>query len=311
MQSFLDSRLVLVTGKGGTGKTTYAAALGRIKAAKGQRTVVCEVDAQRPAMVSVFDSEIEYTPREVLPNLSVCNLTWKEALGSYLERTVPISGLVKRILANEVVNRFLDFTPGSRELVIWSQLGQLCEQYDTVIVDMPASGHAYSLLAVLRQIQQLFKGGPVRERTDQLLALLRHPQTYLAFVCLPEEIVVNETIETFDKFKQHEWTQNPPFLFLNRGTRPTLTEDERALIQALSVQDLAPEAEEFVRAGRWESDLEAATQEATTRLLAHIDATPSVVPSRPNGGRQAQVVEHVAVHLGRDLGLTRRDVSWT
>ena len=215
-------------------------------------------------MAAVFDTDIAYIPREVHPNLSVCNLTWKDALGSYLERTVPVSGIVKRFLANEVVNRFLDFTPGSRELVIWSQLGQLCEQYDTVIVDMPASGHAYSLLAVLRQIQQLFRGGPVRERTDQLVALLNHPRTYLAFVCLPEEMVVNETIETFDKFQQHQWIQTRPVLFLNRGTRPTLTADERALIQALSTQSLTDAAEEFVRAGRWESGLETATDESIT-----------------------------------------------
>jgi anion-transporting ArsA/GET3 family ATPase len=133
--SLLDSRLLMVTGKGGVGKTTFAASLARLKAAKGQRTVLCEIDAQRPAMGSIFNCEVGYKPTEVSERLSVCNLTWTEALVTYLQRSLPVSGLVRRILDNEVVNRFLDFTPGSRELAILSRVGQLVESYDAVVIE--------------------------------------------------------------------------------------------------------------------------------------------------------------------------------
>ena len=307
----VDSRLVLVTGKGGTGKTTYAASIGRIKAAKGQRTIVCEIDSQRPAMPSIFGQSTAYEPQEVAPNLSVCNLTWTEALVTYLERSIPMSGIVRKILENEVVNRFLDFTPGSRELAILSRLGQLVEEYDAVVVDMPASGHALSLLVVLKSILQLFRAGPVRDRAQELGQLLEQKTTVIAFVALPEEMVINETLETMEKFKNKDLFGGEPIVLLNRGTIPSLTEDELDVMEYLNTLSLSSEAADFVRAGRWESGLERDTQESIERLADGFGFSPVLIPPRPAGGTQREVVQHVSVSLGRQVGLAKRDLSWT
>ena len=301
----------MVTGKGGTGKTTVAASLGRIKAAKGQRTVVCEIDVQRPAMASIFEQSIGYEPTNVAPNLDVCNLTWTEALVTYLERTIPMSIVIRKILDNDVVSRFLDFTPGSRELAILSRLAQLTEQYDAVVVDMPASGHAVSLLATIRSILQLFRAGPVRQRAQELSELLADAQTVLLFVALPEEMVVNETLETLARFKQKNLQGGQPIVLLNRGTAPTLTEDERELLAQLDRLALEDVAQEFVRAGRWERTLEDNTHIALQRLDDAFDGKPMVVSPRPAGGTQREVVEHVSVTLGRQVALSRRDLQWS
>ena len=99
---------------------------------------------------------------------------------------------MRLILSNRMVSRFLDFTPGSQEIVILSALGQQVEKYDLVVADLPASGHAFSLLDITRSAMGLFRSGPVRGRAEELRQMIRSPDTRVVFVTLPEEMVVTE-----------------------------------------------------------------------------------------------------------------------
>jgi len=302
---------MMVTGKGGTGKTTFSAAMGLVSAATGLNTVVCEIDTQRSALAPIFDCKVEYQPLVVREKLALCNLTWREAFTTYLERSLPVTGLVRRILENEVVNRFLDFTPGSRELVILSRIAQLCESYDRVIVDMPASGHMLSLLGVTRSLQQLFRAGPVRKRVDEILSLLLAETSSVAFVALPEEMVVNETLETMEQLQNRELAGCSPFVFLNRATLPSLTTDEARLMEWLGSQSLGPDAGEFVRAGLWEKQLEEDTIESLARLNEAFERGAISVGTISSGQSHRNVVGEVAAALGRKVGVTKRDLAWT
>ncbi len=307
----LDSRLVMVTGKGGTGKTTFAAALAVLGATRGKRTLIAEIDAQMPAIEPVFGVRPTFEPQRVRDNLDVCNLTWEGSLKGFLSGIVPSRRIVKGILNNRMVSRFLDFTPGSQEIVTLSALGDHVDDYDLVVVDMPASGHAFSLLDITRSALGLFRSGPVRTRAQELRTLLHTPSTRLVFVALPEEMVVNETLETCQKLQEYELLSQPPVVFLNRSTLPSLTEAERELLQRLSASDLPTRSEEFVRAGRWEDELEQATAHSEARLAETLADVPVLVPPAPPGGVPRTVVESVSVHLGRLVGITRRDLAWS
>jgi anion-transporting ArsA/GET3 family ATPase len=230
--------------------------------------------------------------------------------GAFIQKMVPVRRVVKLVLDNKIVNRFLDFTPGSRELVTLSRLGTLVGDYDLIVVDMPASGHAFSLLDVLRSAIGLFRSGPVRKLAHDLRALLHDPGTRVVFVALPEEMVVNETLETLDRMKRAEVLGGPPAVFLNRATLPSMTDAERVVIQRLSEAPLDPMAYEFVRAGRWEDQLEQATADSRDRLAQVFPSSPILVPPAGAGGVPRHVVASVAVHLGRQVGVTRRDLPW-
>jgi Mrp family chromosome partitioning ATPase len=308
--SLLDSRLVMVTGKGGTGKTTYAAALAVLGAAKGRRTLLCEIDNQRPSMSAIFGTVPGYEPREVRPKLWISNIKFSEALGAFVHKLVPAGRVVKLVLDNKIVSRFLDFTPGSRELVTMSRLGSLVEEYDLVVVDMPASGHAFSLLDILRSAMGLFRSGPVRALATELRKVIQDPRTAMVFVAIPEEMVVNETLETYERMKTSELLGGAPAIFLNRATLPSLTADERELIGRLSKMELSPLQAEFVRAGRWEDELEQATATSRDRLVEAFPTAPVLVPPSGAGGVPRHVVAGVAVSLGRHVGITRRDLPW-
>jgi anion-transporting ArsA/GET3 family ATPase len=214
------------------------------------------------------------------------------------------------VLDNKVVSRFLDFTPGSRELVALVNLAGLVQRYDLVVVDMPASGHAFSLLDIVRSAMGLFRSGPVRKLAQDLREVLLAKTSRVVFVALPEEMVVNETLETLERMRRAEVLGGDPVVLLNRATLPSLTDAERALLAELDGAALDPLAREFVQAGRWEDVLEQATAEARDRLSKVFAEPPALVPPSGAGGVPRHVVGGVAVHLGRQVGITRRDLPW-
>ena len=272
LAQLLRCRLIFVTGKGGTGKTSFAAALARLSANRGRRVVIAEVDSHRPALTSVLGRAPAYVPVSVGTNLDASNVTWKEALEEWLYHIIPAKRVVRLVLANRIVQLFLEATPGARETVILSRLVTLLDHYDQVIVDMPASGHALSLLSVPHIAVRLMRTGPVRERSEEVLEVFKDPRTALIVMGLPEEMVVNETIELWQDLRKQVPEVQIPLVALNRCAAPTLTVDEQTLIARLAQADHAEgdEVAELLRAGSWEADLERATAAATERLKAEI-----------------------------------------
>lgn len=311
LHALLEDRLILVTGKGGTGKTTFAASIARIMAAKGRRTLLCEVDAQRPALGAVFGTEAGFEPVEVESNLHLANLLWPDVLVAYLTRMVGAARLVKAILANDRIKRFLDFIPGSRELVEVSAIVAFMERYDVVVVDMPASGHAYSMLDITRSALGLFRAGPVRRRVMELRAALEDEYSRIVFVSLPEEMVVNETLETVQRMREGDLVGAEPMLILNRAVQPTMTEEESELLTRLSSVELPVDAAEMVAAGRWQWRLEDAVRQTSNRLSTVLDLEPILVPPIGVGGVPREVVASVSTYLGDLVGIPKRALDWT
>lgn len=311
--ALVDARLVLVTGKGGTGKSSVAAALGRLSSERGRRTVVVEVDVVQTSMPGLLGRTPEYHPRPVAPNLDVCNVTWAHALQEWLEHAIPVQRVVKLILRNRLVELFLDATPGVREIVILSRIATLCEQYDQVVVDLPASGHAIALLQVPWVADDLLHDGPIHQRAGELIKLLARPDTRPCIVVLPEEMVVNETIELCEGLGRVAPVLAPPVLLLNQAATPSLSADERTLLARLSAWvDPTSAQGELTAAGRWEADLEQATELA----LARLGALGRPVAQFPRlgalggfqGGPEA-VVRQLARALARELAAERGEPS--
>jgi Mrp family chromosome partitioning ATPase len=259
--------VLFVTGKGGVGKTTVAAAIGRIAANEGRRTLVLEVDNQHPTLPAIFGAATAYEPVEVEKNLSIANIAWGPALEDWVESIVSMRRLVRLIMKNRVVSLFLQVTPGARDLVMLWRTQQLAARYDLVIVDLPASGNAVAMLSVPLTAERLFPTGPIRRCADELLALYARPDTAAILVALPEEMVVNETLETAARLLGEVRGLRVPLIVLNRASVPTYTEGERALLAALeAAPGLSEEVGDLLAAGRWEETLEAATGEALARL---------------------------------------------
>ena len=298
-------KVILVTGKGGVGKTSVAASLGRLAASQGRRTLVLELDAQNPSLNAVFAAKARYEPVEVQPNLFIANLDWLNALKEWVERVIPAKRIVERILENHIVQLFLDATPGNREVVTLSKLVWLSGEYDLVVVDMPASGHATAMLRTPQEVMNLFTAGPLHQRGLEAQALLESPTTHLVLVALPEEMVVNETLETYNKVRAEVPKLKISLLVLNRAARPSLSDDERALLERLSAAYPSGAEGELLLAGRWEATLEAGTASALERLAEEAPLLPLIDVPRlaPDGGPE-RLVRNLAAALARSSSRT-------
>jgi len=198
----LDRKLLFVTGKGGVGKTTIAAALGQLASTRGQRTLLCEVDAKGNLAGAFETGPTEFVEREIAPGLWAMSMDTEASLKEYLRLQLKVP-LLSRI---GPLARTFDFVanaaPGVKEiLTIGKFLWEVRERtYDLVVVDAVATGHITGQLAAPQAIQELVQVGLVRDQTGWMLDILGDPaQTGVVIVAAPEEMPVNEALELVDR----------------------------------------------------------------------------------------------------------------
>ena len=122
VETIFQSRLLFVSGKGGVGKTSFAASLAKASSKKGKKVLLVEIDNIHPSLTSIFGVAPQYKPTQIHERLSISNLTWKSALEDWLADTVKSRTIVQMILSNRVAMIFLDATPGAREIVILAKI---------------------------------------------------------------------------------------------------------------------------------------------------------------------------------------------
>jgi anion-transporting ArsA/GET3 family ATPase len=204
MSTLLQRQLLFVTGKGGVGKTTTAAALADLAARAGKRVLVCEMDAKGALAASFEVAALGFEPREVRPHLFAMAMNTEDSLREYL-RVVARIPLVGRIGPLARTFDFVaDAAPGVKEILA---IGKVCfevreRHYDLVVVDAEASGHIVAQIDAPRAIRELVQVGPVREQTEWMLGILGdHERTGLVVVTTPEEMPITETVELVDKVR--------------------------------------------------------------------------------------------------------------
>ena len=145
---------------------------------------------------------------------------------------------------------------------------------------------------------RLFPTGPIHDSGQKAQDMIEWEGCHLVLVCLPEEMVINETLETFALLQQAVPGLDSQVVALNRSTAPSLTEQERSLLHHLSsMETKGPEAE-LLWAGRWEDALEASTAKATERLALE-GRSLIYTPRLSQEGGSEQVVQQLAAALAR------------
>ena len=228
----LSRRLLVVTGKGGVGKTAVTAALGRVLAWAGRRTLLLEVDPRESAhrMVGLPPSGGEILKIDDLFFLQ--NLRPRRVLDRLVVERLKIGALTRRVLQSPVYHHFVEGAPGVKEMgVLGHALELLLREgsvqgppLDVVVLDAPATGHGVALLTAPGLVSEVVDSGPFGNLASRLAAFVDdREQTGVVIVSQAEEMPVQESLQ-LRSLLEKELSRSPDHLVVN-GLYPEFPED--------------------------------------------------------------------------------------
>jgi anion-transporting ArsA/GET3 family ATPase len=255
LDTLFSRRLLLLTGKGGVGKSVVGAALAMAARDRGKRVLLVEVAAPVEAARLLDARPSPGRESEVLPGLSTVNLDPAAVMDEYVRHVVKLEMLSRRILESQVYRRFFAAAPGLKELMVLGKVMMLEEArarfshkpvWDHVILDAPATGHGLAFLKVPLVASAAVPVGPVGHNARRILAMLRDRQrTALVLVAVPEEMAVVEAVQ-FQALAKEELGMEPAAVVLNECHERRFSDEDEAEVLRLAAEgaggDLAPDA---------------------------------------------------------------------
>jgi len=239
----MPARLHIVTGKGGTGKTTVAAALAIALAAPDKRVLLVEVEG-RQGIASLFGTApLDYTelvlaesgPRGRVHALAIDP---EAALLEYLELFYKLGPAGRGLRKMGAIEFATTIAPGIRDVLLTGKAYEAVRRrdarrqhvYDAVVMDAPPTGRIGSFLNINAEVEQLARVGPIHSQAASIMRVLRSPQTAVHFVALPEELPVQETADGIAAV--HALGLSVGAVVLNRTTTPRLSAPDLAAAAA-------------------------------------------------------------------------------
>jgi len=207
------ARLHVVTGKGGTGKTTVAAALALSMAHGGRRILLVEVE-ERQGIAQLFDTPpLPYDERRVAVaqgggEVRALAIDVEAALLEYLEMFYNLKRAGRALRRMGAVDFATAIAPGLRDVLLTGKIKEAVTRqvkgkraYDAVVVDAPPTGRIARFLSVTEHVGGLAKGGPIKSQSDGVMAVLRSSQTAIHIVTVLEDMPVQESADAISELR--------------------------------------------------------------------------------------------------------------
>ena len=218
-----QTRVLIVAGKGGVGKTTVAAAVARMAADAGLRALIVEVEG-KSGIGSIFGrpESLTYDEVDLGDGVTARTLTPDDALLEYL-RDNGLKRVSKRLASSGALDVVSTAVPGIKDILVLGKVKQLerAAVADLIVLDAPAAGHAVTFLTSARGMLDAARVGPIRRQAEDVVDLLSDPdRCQVMLVTLPEETPVNEVVETAYKLEDVVGIQLAPVVV--NGVYPVL-----------------------------------------------------------------------------------------
>lgn len=224
LTALANLQLLVVTGKGGVGKSTIAAALARLLAGAGRRVLLLEIDPRESLHQLLGTEPSAGSIIKAGPMLSVQNLQPRAVIESLVREKVPIGIVARKIVASPVFQHFADGAPGFKEMAILGYAlrtvnGEYRHKADVVILDAPATGHSASMLAAPLLLADLVGGGQLGDMARTVADLVADAERCsVVLATLAEEMPVQELTELVAVLKDR--IGRPPELVVANGLYP-------------------------------------------------------------------------------------------
>lgn len=228
----LELELIVVTGKGGVGKSSISAVLGRLLSDAGRQTLLVEVDPRENLhhLLDVPPSGGEMV--EVSPRLRVQHLLPRTILDDLVREKLKVGPLVKRILASPIHQHFTEAAPGLKEAAVFGRCLRLLEGHgprgtptpDVIVLDAPATGHGASWLGAAQLVSDVISSGPIGHMASLVAEFLADPgRSGVVVVTTCEEMPVQETLEFLETMETR--LNRRPELVIANALYPELPEE--------------------------------------------------------------------------------------
>lgn len=242
---FLSRRIHLVTGKGGVGRTTVAAAMAEAAAAHGKRVLLTEIgdpEGGYSAIGRKFGRDRLTPDPEPLgpPGLSGCHVWATRGHELFAHSVVPAGPLIRGALRSKTLRKFVTAVPSLYELGLFFHLLTLLQEenehgdpeHEIIVADMPATGHTLALTSLPEILLDALPGGPIPRYMREGQAYLNDPAKGVAWVVtLPELLPITEALELIDGLKATHVL--PAGVILNRVPEDPFEAEERAALETL------------------------------------------------------------------------------
>lgn len=286
MRSVTAATVLVVAGKGGVGKTTVTAVVARAASRAGQRVLVVELDG-KPTLAELLP------PRDG-EMLDVVALSAPDALEDYLIDH-GFKRIAKRLNRTGVIDMVGTAAPGIDDVVVLGKIKQFEQSgnWDLVVVDGPAAGHAVTFLTSASGLADAVRGGPIKTQCDDVLELLGDPERCMALlVTLPETTPVNETIETAFALEDDVGIRLGPVVVNGVDVGSDLPDD---IDDAISAAGLDAETADVLRsAAAFRTSRRAMESDALRRLSAGLPLGQLMIEALPTAGLTAEDIDRLA-----------------
>ena len=295
LQSLTATNVVIVAGKGGVGKTTVTAVIARAASRDGRRVLVVELDG-KPTLDQLLDGEAQ----NGAGSIEVVHISAADALDEYL-RDHGFARIAKRLNKTGVIDMVGTAAPGIDDVVVLGKVKSFerSQNYDLIVVDGPAAGHAIIFLTSATGLANAVRSGPVRTQSDEVIELLTDVERcQVVLVTLPETTPVNEVVETAFALEDDVGIQLGPIVINGVDTGVPLPSIKTA---AAAWQDLdADVAAVLAEAAAFRRSRRAMERTEIERLSAELPLEQITLPAQLVAGLTATDVDRLTDHL---LGL--------
>ena len=291
LDELLRRRIVILTGKGGVGKSTTAAALALIAAERGKRVLLIEVDA-KGNVPDFFDSRrVGFKPRRLYPGVYGLAMEPQQSMREYLHIFLRVPGFSLKPLEG-FITYVSQAVPGLKEMLITGKIAWEARaqeegrpRWDLVLVDGAPTGHIVSQLGAAREVMQLVKSGPIHDQSEWMADMFEdQSQTAVVLVAIPEEMPARETIDLAGRLRKSARIR-PMGLILNQQqpdlVPPGRRRDLNDLILGQRRQEFVarhPQGEPLVLAGEIMLDARQRTDHYRTMIKRSLKLPAIEVP---------------------------------
>jgi anion-transporting ArsA/GET3 family ATPase len=248
-RDFPQVRLHIVTGKGGTGKSTVAASLALGLAATDQNVLLCEVEG-RQGIARMFDVEpLPYAERRIATGLPgpdrrggivhALHIDPESALLEYLSMYYKLGRAGKALDRFGVVEFATTIAPGVRDVLLTGKVYEATKRnarnkkaisYDAVVLDAPPTGRIAAFLGVNQELAGLARMGPIKSQADSVTTLFRSERTAVHLVTVLEEMPVQEIADGIAELREHDLPVGG--VVVNQVRPRDLDDDDLAAVRA-------------------------------------------------------------------------------